>query len=48
MLILTRNSGESFRVRVGVEAPKTVPVHRSEVYDAIQAAKEAKEKRDAE
>lgn len=23
------------RVRLGIEAPKTVPVHRQEVYDAI-------------
>jgi len=26
-------------VRLGVEAPKDVPVHRQEVYDAIQRAK---------
>lgn len=25
------------RVRVGVEAPQIVPVHRGEVYDAIHA-----------
>lgn len=24
------------KVRLGIEAPKDVPVHRSEVYDAIQ------------
>lgn len=24
------------KVRIGVEAPKSVPVHRKEVYDAIQ------------
>ena len=24
------------RVRVGIEAPKNVPVHRREIYDAIQ------------
>ena len=26
------------KVRLGVEAPKEVPVHRQEVYDAIQRA----------
>ena len=26
------------KVRLGVEAPKNVPVHRKEIYDAIQAA----------
>lgn len=24
------------KVRLGIEAPKTMPVHRSEVYDAIK------------
>ena len=27
------------KVRLGVEAPKEVPVHRREVYDAIQGQK---------
>jgi carbon storage regulator len=27
------------KVRLGVEAPKDVPVHRQEVYDAIQQEK---------
>ncbi len=29
------------KVRLGVEAPREVPVHRREVYDAIQRSKEA-------
>lgn len=28
------------KVRLGVEAPKEVPVHRKEVYDAIQRSKD--------
>jgi len=41
------------KVRLGVEAPKEVPVHRREVYDAIQlgatveAAAKASEESDA-
>jgi len=29
------------KVRLGVEAPKEVPVHRQEVYDAIRRGKDA-------
>ncbi len=31
------------KVRLGVEAPKEVPVHRREVYDAIQRAAATKD-----
>ena len=29
------------KVRLGIEAPRDVPIHRSEVYDAIRRAAEA-------
>jgi len=32
------------KVRLGVEAPKEVPVHRREVYDAIKRAEQESEK----
>ncbi len=36
------------KVRLGVEAPKEVPVHRREVYDAIRRSEMTPEKADAE
>ncbi len=32
------------KVRLGITAPKTIPVHRREIYDAIQREKEASQK----
>ena len=35
------------KVRLGVEAPKEIPVHRREVFDAIQRSKSATDEKEA-
>lgn len=35
---------DNYRVRLGIEAPKDVPVHREEVYQAIQRKNSVKSK----
>jgi len=38
-IIVTVIRGRDGKAKLGIEAPKDVPVHRREVYDEIKAAK---------
>ena len=40
MICDIRNHGT--KIRIGIEAPKAVPVHRKEVYDIIQQERQKK------
>jgi carbon storage regulator len=41
-VVITITHLDSGKVKLGIEAPKCVPVHRKEVYDKIQKGKETK------
>ncbi|MEC7566901.1 MAG: carbon storage regulator CsrA [Planctomycetota bacterium] len=35
-IVITVVAVQGDKVRLGIDAPKTIPVHRTEVYEAIQ------------
>jgi carbon storage regulator len=43
-IVITVVDIQADKVRLGITAPKDVSVHRQEVYDAIEASEERKEK----
>ena len=43
-IVITVVDIQADKVRLGITAPKNVSVHRQEVYDAIEASEERKEK----
>ena len=45
-IVLTVVDIRGDKVRLGIDAPKEIPVHRQEVYDAIQKEKELASKPD--
>lgn len=52
-IVITVTDIRGDKIRLGVEAPKEVPVHRSEIYEAIkrqeqEAVNQEKENTDAE
>ena len=46
-IVITVMETRRDKVRLGIEAPKDVPVHRREVYEAIKRAEQEKDRQDA-
>lgn len=42
-IVLTVVEIRGDKVRLGIEAPRDVPIHRSEVYEALNRSKQAQE-----